>query len=299
MDLSALNDYRQWINRTPFEVHLHAINHGGWRNVFRGKMPRWASRVRNYFNLTPRKLTRLNGTASATYLKEAQKAIVAADCAQFKRLHDDSPAGKAGIKRDLPKGCPAEPDPKARMDFSDTMGTRNALSGDVYMDELRQIWFQMDPGGAIYHYGEKPWWPTGEAIYASTQKGQKMVPVFKLVSPDGTGGSRECCIKNPMDVPFKIAGVAGKFGQSNIGAINEEVDVSGRIVSDPVQEGSYNYAETVDQGLAAHQRLDVDTDLMLPTFFVDPPDRFSQLLFRRFPERKDGESTPLADQVKY
>lgn len=157
----------------------------------------------------------------------------------------------------------------------------------------------MDPGGAIYHYGEKPWWPGGESVWVSTFKGQKQVPVFKLVSPDGTGGSRECCITNPFDEPFQMGKiVVPNKGKANIGAVNEEVKVADRMVKDPVKQGSYNYAETVDQGLAAHNRYDVDTDLMTPTFFVDPPDRFSQLLFRRFPEN-DGQGKPLADQVDY
>jgi hypothetical protein len=30
--------------------------------------------------------------------------------------------------------------------------------------------------------------------------GQESAPVFKLVCPDGTGGSREVCIKNPFDI---------------------------------------------------------------------------------------------------
>jgi hypothetical protein len=318
MNLTELSDYREWLKHSPFEVHMHVFNLGGWKHLwnsskFRGKPPRWASRVRNYFNTTPKKLTRLDAKTSATHLKQAQKAKVAAECATIKAMHDKSLAAKAGVPLKLPKGCPAQPDPDARMSFSDTMGTRMALSGDVYIDELKQIWFQMDPGGAIYHYGEKPWWPTVESIWASGV-GQELIPVFKLVSPDGTGGSRECCITNPFDQPFELRNNVGtpmdvfvrysgaKMGRLSIGAVNEEVDVSKRVITadkHPVHQGSYNYAETVDQGLTAHNRFDVDTDLMTKTFFVDPPDPFSQLLLRTFPEKKFGETMPLADQVDY
>jgi hypothetical protein len=307
MDLKALGNYREWLKRSPFEVYMHVLKLGGWKQVwnsapFHGRPPRWASRVRNFFNSTPRKLTRLDDKTSETHLKQAQKAKVAAECATIKAIYDKSIAAKAGVPLELPKGCPANPDPAARMSFSDTMGTRHALSGDVYIDELRQIWFQMDPGGAIYHYGEKPWWPGGESVWVSKFQGQKQVPVFKLVSPDHTGGSRECCITNPTEETVQVGKIVVKLGRSNIGAVNQEVDVSGRVLTSdkhPVHQGSYNYAETVDQGLTMHNRFDVDTDLMLPTFFADPPDPFSQLLFRRFPEKKAGESTPLADQVTY
>jgi hypothetical protein len=255
-------------------------------------VPRWASRVRNYFNVTPQKLTRLADKLSETLLRGVQKAIVAADCAVYKKITDRFP------NIQMPKGCPAHPDPSAEMGFFDTIGTRHALSGEVYIDDNRKIWYQMDPGAAVYHYGEKPWWPGGAAFYASVFQGQRQIPVFKLVSPDGTGGSMECIITNPQVVPYKVMGLVLKMGRSDIGAVDDTVDVSHRIVTDPVQEASYNYAETVAEGLTAHNRFDVDTDPMTPTWFVDPSDRFSPLLFRRFPE-KDPAGRPLADQVTY
>lgn len=302
MDLAALKDYRKWIDRSPYEVHAYVVQAGGWKLVFKdGGVPRWASRVRNYFNATPQKLTRLGDKLSETLLKGVQKAIVAADCAQLKRIYDQLPGADMGVKypgTELPKECPANPDPNARMSFTDTLGTRSALSGEVYRDESRRLWYQMDPGAAVYHYGEKPWWPGGAAVWASVFEGQRQVPVFKLVSPDDTGGSRECIITNPQDVPFTAGRIVVKMGRSNIGAVDETVDVSHRIVTDPVQEGSYNYAETVAVGLTSHNRFDVDTDPMHPKFFVDPPDRFEPLLFRRFPE-KDSDGKSLADQVRY
>jgi hypothetical protein len=293
MDLVALRNYRKWIDQSPYEVHAYVIWAGGWKQVFQDGVPRWASRVRNYFNVTPQKLTRLADKLSETLVRGIQRAIVAADCAAYKRIKDQFLP-----RLQLPKGCPAHPDPSAEMGFFDTIGTRGALSGEAYIDDNRRIWYQMDPGAAVYHYGEKPWWPGGAAVWASVFEGQKQVPVFKLVSPDDTGGSMECIITNPQDVPYTVGRWVFKMGRSDIGAVDDAVDVSHRIVTDPVKEGSYNYAETVAEGLTAHNRFDVDTDPMTPTFFVDPPDRFSSLLFRRFPE-KDPDGYPLADQVKY
>jgi hypothetical protein len=111
---------------------------------------------------------------SSRYLEMAQTAL---------------PAARAEALRNALRWEPVKPD---------EIGTIKALSGAVYEDALgRSIWFQMSPGGAIYHFGEKIRWPTLRSIEA-TLDGQERAPVFKLVCPDGTGGSREVCIKNPI-----------------------------------------------------------------------------------------------------
>jgi hypothetical protein len=160
----------------------------------------------------------------------------------------------------------------------------------------------MTPGGGVYHFGEKIRSPTTRAIGA-THAGQEYAPVFKLVCPDGTGGSREVCIKNPFDVRGKIrTKVDGTFptmvGHATIGAVNEEVNVANRIVTDSVSQGSYNYAETIVKGLPAHQRLDVSTDPMNQGYYVEPSNLFSfaELYTRRFPVN-DSEGKPLAAQT--
>jgi hypothetical protein len=159
----------------------------------------------------------------------------------------------------------------------------------------------MSPGGGVYHFGEKLRSPTIRAIGA-THAGQKFAPVFKLVCPDGTGGSREVCIQNMFDVPHIIrTRIDGDFtyskGHTAIGAVNEQVNVANRIVKDSVSQGSYNYAETTAKGLPAHQRLDVNTDPMKSGYYVEPPDlfRFSELYMRRFPEN-DREGKSLVEQ---
>jgi hypothetical protein len=190
------------------------------------------------------------------------------------------------------------PDPNTTPEpgFLDGIAENNALTGDVYLDQSRHVWFQMSPGATIYHWGKDPRVPLIEAPWQSVKGGQQVVPVFKLVSPDDTGGSRECCIENPPVVPFKVMGNVYKIGKSNIGAVNELVNVANRIVTKPKYQGSYNYSETVVKGLASHEMRDVKPHSGRSGFYVDPPDRWSLLSNRVFPE-KDNEDKPLADQV--
>jgi hypothetical protein len=160
----------------------------------------------------------------------------------------------------------------------------------------------MSPGGGIYHFGEKVRFPTARAVGA-TIAGQEAAPIFKLVCPDGTGGSRECCIENRYDTPYKINTGSGEttvtLGRSTIGDVGESVSVANRLVKHPVAQGSYNYAETMTKGLPAHQRLDVLTDPMEPGYYVEPWNlfKFSELYMRHFPE-DDNEGKPLADQTQ-
>jgi hypothetical protein len=204
-----------------------------------------------------------------------------------------------------PPGTPSvKPDPKASIDtIGGEIGTLRALSGDVYEDTPgRTIWFQMVPGAAIYHTGQKIRSPTWSAIAAIT-RGKYIPPFFKLVCPDGTGGSREFASQTRLNVPqVKATGHGAIYtemkGRATVGAVNEEVKVADRFLKDSVLQGSYNYAETAVKGLPAHQRLDVNTDPMAQGYFVEPPNsfQFAELYMRRFPAN-DAEGKPLAAQA--
>lgn len=320
-DPKALRDYGNWVGKTAWEVYGSVIAVGGWEHVFPGALPRWASRIRQYFNLTPMTLTLLDHEESSRYLEKAQTALPASARAKARRNKLQSRG--MGISFYAPGSSTApgtplkKPDPNAPIEkLPGEIGTMLALSGDVYEDVLgRSIWFQMSPGGGIYHFGEEIRSPTIRAIGA-THAGQEYAPVFKLVCPDGTGGSREVCIKNPFNVPKREpgAGRAGTggmpgvhapnirattmVGHATIGPVNEEVNVADRIVKDSVSQGSYNYAETIVKGLPAHQRLDVNTDPMRHGYYVEPSNlfEFAELYMRRFPEN-DREGKPLAAQT--
>jgi hypothetical protein len=250
----------------------------------------------------------LDHEESSRYLERAQTALPAS--ARAKARRNEMQSRGMGISFYAPGSSTApgtpliKPDPNAPIDtLGGEIGTTLALSGHVYEDALgRSIWFQMSPGGAIYHFGEKIRSKTSRSIEA-TLDGQEQAPVFKLVCLDGTGGSREVCIKNPFDVPRKIwTPVPGGFwtmvGHVTIGAVNEEVNVAKRIVKDSVSQGSYNYAETVVKGLPAHERLDVNTYPMQQGYYIEPSNlfQFAELFMRRFPEN-DPLGQPQAAQA--
>jgi hypothetical protein len=304
LDLKALTDYSNWVGQTAWDVYHSVLRVGGWQRVFPGPLPCWASRIRQYFNLTPMTFKLLDHDESNAHLARAQTALPAS--ARAKAYRSKLQSRGMGISFYAPGSSTKpgtlliKPDPSAPIDtIGGMVGTTLALSGDVYEDELgRTIWFQMAPGGGIYHYGPKPRYPTVKAAEA-TMKMQPLAPVFKLVCPDGTGGSRECCITNPQNHTGQLLPNSGtiNFGDWTIGKVNEVVNVQNRIVTDSVAQGSYNYAETTVKGLPAHERLDVKTDPMKPGFFVEPPDlfKFSDLWARRFPPN-DSQGKPLAAQ---
>ena len=88
------------------------------------------------------------------------------------------------------------PDRIMKMSQKESIAQERALSGDVYLDNLNRPWFQMAAGSTIYHWGDHPDSPTSEAAYQDIIMGQDDTPVFKLISPDDTGGSNEVIIFN-------------------------------------------------------------------------------------------------------
>jgi hypothetical protein len=309
MSLSELQDYTKWIGRTAREVYLSVVQVGGWQNVFPGHLPRWASRVRQYFNVTPLTLELLDEADSDYHLARAQKALPASRRAKARRDKEQSRgmgmSHAVGGVSTKPGTMIKRPDPRDAIDgVFDIALTMFALSGDVYDDaDGKAVWYQTVPGGAIYHFGETIRNPELRAAQA-TLAGQEKAPVFKLLCPDGTGGSREVCIKNPLVRPrvrVSVTGVATAevVGEETVGPVGEIVPVLDRVVRDSVAQGSYNYAETMEKGYPAHVRLDVRTDPMEAGYYVEPDDlfrlQFIPLNDRRFPPN-DPQGRPLAAQ---
>lgn len=147
---------------------------------------------------------------------------------------------------------------------------KRTLSGDVYRDEAGVVWYQMDAGGTIYHWGKDVKRPSAEAAWTHAIRGQEGTPVFKLVSPDGTGGSRETIIFNHT-----------REASSRIGDVGKPFAVVKKVETAMKYQGSYNFAETAVMGLNEHNRLDVDTHKLDPNY-IDPENRFSTLKGRRF-----------------
>ena len=161
----------------------------------------------------------------------------------------------------------------------------HALSGDAYRDGERRIWLQMATAAGVYHYkGEVNLRKKAVAFI----KPQVLMPIFKLISPDGTGGSRELVLTNPKGRILRDGAV---------GNVAKWEYVRNRVVLQEPYEGSYNFAETITSGYSEHVKADVDTHREWPGFYINP-DPDSALKDREFPER-DGRGAMLFEQIKY
>jgi hypothetical protein len=293
MDLNELRLYKNWVGRTPQEIIavVKGIS-GGWLTVFPKGLPIWAHRVRNYFNVEPKFLTRFQADTAKEMLATIQAGRDAVARLKAVEVMKKSGLGHLAEIRKLPD--PPKNLPEFTLgQFAETVG----LSGDVYKDETGKPWFQMSPGGTIYHWGSDPKIAIVEAYKSNYLDGQKAMPIFKLLSPDGTGGSHETIIDN---VPvYAVEGTPLKVGREHIGAVNEKVPVEKLVNTNYWHQGSYNYSETVEVGLPAHEKRDISPHKKYPypDVYVNPPDRFSSLASRRFPEKVSNERNPLANQI--
>ena len=249
LSIAELQSYENWVGRSPLEIRGSVLHHRGWAKVFpRSKpFPTWASRVRNYFNETPAQLMLLN-------IAERGKAKSRA---------------KLGLGSLVDQGLFA------------TL----AFSGDVYKDDTGRYWFEMSTAGTIYHYkgrvSDAAWYKKWEAFVSR----QKSTPVFKLISPDRTGGSLELCVHNWQH----------HEGKSEIGPKGKWVNIRTKVVINEIYRGSYNYSETGIVGFEEHQFRDVKPHLEEYGFYVNPPARMSA---RRFPSH-DGRRRLIADSDSY
>jgi hypothetical protein len=296
MNLSELKLYERWVNKSAAQVFAAAKAVGGWQVVFPDGLPRWASKVRNYFNLLPTSLRRLPDKEAKPILQRVQRFAFLLECEDvqsFNRTYGKERTTPYGApqfsSRDVPAGCPAHADAAVKnTSWADGVAVKKALSGQVYRDERGREWCQMAAGSTIYHWGRSPWRPMLEAIWVDAFLGQDDTPVFKLISVDGTGGSNEVILFND--------GVGAGGGRESVAEVDEGlVDVRKITVSDPAFQGSYNYSETAQVGLAAHELRDVQPHVHGRDFYVNPRDPFSPLATRFFPEL-DLQGNLLATQ---
>lgn len=169
--------------------------------------------------------------------------------------------------------------------LDDFVGERT-LSEDVYADEQGRIWYQMGAGGSIYHWGDDVENPRLEAAFTHTVRRQTGIPIFKLISPDGTGGSKETIVSQELTLQRSSDAMSSKQvmkGKSKIGSVDQNVPVEGRLITYMKHQGSYNFAETAVVGLDAHKKSDVHPHEEDPTY-IDPPNRFAALNNRIFTE---------------
>lgn len=300
MDLNSLKQYVNWVGRSPEEILREVKNHGGWKIVFPGRLPVWAHKIRNYFNIEPRSLMLLDESSGRPHLQEIYRNLNVMQGNRLIKLEKGNPV----LRQVVPGVNLMQNPPAGTPDFSikDHLGEDLGLSGDVYKDNAGTIWYQMSAGGTIYHFKDPK---MVEAEAALQEKlGQWRTPVFKLISPDKTGGSRETIIKNRLNTS---KGQTFEVGTSVIGDVNKHTPVASLIETDPWYQGSYNYSETVITGLAAHGDRDVVphkvlVDLSKPrhlrNVYVNPDrkDRHGPLCDRKFPPY-DNRGRLLSAQI--
>lgn len=169
----------------------------------------------------------------------------------------------------------------------DSFVGKRALTGHVYFDEEIETWYQMSAGATIYDWGDNVRFESLEAAYTQKVYGQRGILVFKLVCPDGTGGSKETIISNPVLQKVKVVGPQGLEWNtqrgSKIGETNQQVSVENRVETRMKYQGSYNFSETTVVGLNVHKKRDVEPHHHDPVY-IDPPDRFAPLNERIFNE---------------
>jgi hypothetical protein len=266
MTLEQLKRYENWVGKSAKDVLEAARIAGGWANVFPDKIPIWAHRVRNYFNREPKSLSRFDESRSKKLVAQTEGAVRARNIAKMNAWNLTKPS---------------------EAQIAETF----ALSDDVYKDANNWIWYQMSPGGAVYHlqrsHLRETIMPSAIEAGYQTLKGQAGVSIFKLIAPDGTGGSRETIMRNI------------NHWSTVVKSTNQLSFVGHLVVTDYWYQGSYNYSETVKAGYSAHVMRDVTphSKYPFPDVYLNPPDRHSSLAERIFPERVNNEPNPLAKQI--
>lgn len=242
-----IHKFETWVGRSADDVKREATQFGGWSRIFPrtpSGFPNWASRIRNYFNAHPNKLRLLTDTEGDELIRQFE----------FRR-------------RDMAKKFGAE------------IPAVLALSQDVYEDDTGRYWFEMSTGGTGYHYPE--YGEPGKLKAVKTaMRSQRIIPVFKLISPDGTGGSMEICIHN-WQLPKNVFG--DTYGERKIGPKSEWVDVRTKIVINEKYRGSYNYSDTIITGFPDHEYRDVLPHRRQVGHYINPDQwgPLSNRIFRR------------------
>ena len=238
-----LRSYKNWIGKNPEFVLQSAIRAGGWTKVFPAatfdvKYFLWAHRVRNFFNQVPSVLFRVGPDSSVW--RWASRFFTS----------QELELGKTFL---AVMTTPSLGDVQSRVKESVALDWRF-----VYRDPYGRHWIQMAPGGTGYHWNSNgKAHPTAQTAIWASAIGQQNIPVFKLVSPDGSGGSYEVIIRNN-----------GKVTLCDYDEWFQVLDH--KLVTNIEHFGSYNYSETGVVGDAEHVRRDVDPHNEDPLGYIFP-----------------------------
>jgi hypothetical protein len=109
---------------------------------------------------------------------------------------------------------------------------------------------------------------------------------FKLIHPDGTGGSHELILRNTRG-----ESEIGKEGET-VSIVSEDPDIL------PTHKGSYNYSDSGVLNRGEHEFRDVSPHCEHAGFYVNPEPLTLPIEVRRFP-RVDFQNHPIADSNLY
>ncbi len=249
-----LLNYSRWKDETPKFILDKVKNFGGWKAVFQNGIPQDINRVRNYFNVLPKKLTYLGtGNSIGPYIF-------------------------------FPNGMKL----KQNGGVFDLIG-RMSLTGDYYKDDQTpaRYWFQYTTGGTGFHQKGG-----GTSWYGAVKEQaipQRLQPIFKLIHPDGTGGSSEVIVKNFQRGVWK--GGKSTFGKKGISVPLIGNKIVSRIVTDKELQGSYNFSDAFVQSNRDHTIRDVIPHQKKKKPYIDPPNQHLPLAdtSRKFPEYDRGK----------
>ncbi|REJ77552.1 MAG: hypothetical protein DWQ47_14350 [Acidobacteria bacterium] len=153
-----------------------------------------------------------------------------------------------------------------------------AMAGgtNVYKDRSGNFWFSLVATSAVYHEGDGH--PSKQETLAAV-KWRQADHVFKLLAPDGTGGSSELILSNPR----KLSHLPAIFPEGYL-KDGKWFSVTNCIVFDHVLRGSYNFADALVMGGKSHEYLDIAPHMAMKKEYVNPPP-FSPLSSRIFPSK--------------
>jgi hypothetical protein len=263
LSLEQLRDYNNWIGVTAQTMLDSAIAAGGWGKVFPD-----SSIVA---------IKRLDIDYRFPYWAHRVRNYFNDVPGQLKRL----PKWEAYVKAR-----------NALREWS-IQGALELTDYYAYQDPAGRTWFQTTPGATVYHYrGEAGF---GKAFWA-THDGQAQVPVFKLLSPDGSGGSCELIVHNPPRRQIKIPMWDKTYVERRwtLGEEGKWIPIGHLLVTDVRYTGSYNYSETFEVGYDAHVVRDVKPHERWPKHYLEPPNL--PLNKRKFP-KFDPAGKPIADAI--
>lgn len=252
-----LGKYTYWQKKNPGLIVDEVGQVGGWKAVFSDELPKWAHRVRNFFNQEP---SQLNFYQFNINENSAYKRTIGNINKDFKRS-----LALSGV---------------SYLDENKNTWLQMSPGAASYHFKHNLPMWQMS---ALLEAGGQSKTPIFKLVLLDRSKGGSRETI--ILNPFNKS---EDAVGSVWGIP--ISGVSIPVGESVIKGGN----VKNRIYTDSEYQGSYNYGDTIVVGSNEHTRFDVTPHEQDPKGYINPSDRFSNLFFRKFPTH-DNEGNLLAE----